>query len=611
MPNKSGLRDALIQVFTSEHATGWALCFLFLLSACSGTEDPAQPVEATPAEVMAPLAFTEVSEAAGLSTFKHITGAFGKRWFPESMGSGGGFVDYDGDGWLDIMLVGGGNWPEHSDREEPPVAALRLYRNRRDGTFADVTAAVGLGDVHSYSIGVAAADYDNDGDQDIYVTTLTENLLLRNDAVPGNENERTFVEVGEEAGATGGSRWSTSALFFDADRDGHVDLYVGNYVDWSPENDLVCMLEGMIRSYCTPELYKGEPGRFLHNNGDGTFSDWTERAGFLPAPGKTLGVAEYDVNRDGWSDLFVSNDTQRDLFYVNQGDGTFTEQGALSGMAYDENGKARAGMGIDVGVVDESGEPTLFVGNFSKEMIGTYRYVGNGLFVDRAAISRIGKTSLMTLTFGLFLFDVDLDGDLDLFTANGHVQPEIEKTQEGVGYAEPPHLFINRGNGVFDDVAPTIAGVLANPIVGRGAAYADYDRDGDLDILITENDGPAHLLRNELPNHRAVRVKVEGRESNRDGLSTRIVARIGAHRQERMVRTGSSFLAASEKTVTLGLGDAERVDTLLVYWPSGQVDRHVGLAAGVEVHVTEGVDTVAVQPLGTDAIFSLRDVENR
>jgi len=573
------------------------LCLVATLPACTPTEHPAPAGNDASSSEIPALSFTEVTEQAGLDAFRHATGAFGKRWFPESMGSGGGFVDYDGDGWDDIMLVGGGNWPAYSGREETPVDALRLYRNNGDGTFTDVTATVGLAGISAYSIGVTAADYDNDGDQDLYLTTLGDNLLFRNDPGSGPEQGHTFTEVGRRAGVTGGGAWSTSSLFFDADRDGYVDLYVGNYVDWSPENDLVCVLEGEIRSYCTPELYRGTPGRFLHNNGDGTFSDWTERAGFLPAPGKTLGVAEYDVNGDGWSDLFVANDTQPNLFYLNKGDGTFREQGALSGMAYDENGKARAGMGVDIGVVDETGTPTLFIGNFSKEMIAAYRYIGNGLFADRSAISQIGRSSLMTLTFGLFLFDVDLDGDLDLFAANGHVQPEIEQTQEGIGYAETPHLFVNRGDGVFTDVAPTLAGALARPFVGRGAAYADYDRDGDLDVLITENAGPAHLLRNDQQTGHSLRVLLEGKASNRDGLSARVVARVGEHRMERFVRTGSSFLSVSQKAVTFGLGEAERVDTLVVHWPGGQVDRHTDLAADVEVRIIEGAETPVVGTL--------------
>ncbi|MGI9175380.1 MAG: CRTAC1 family protein, partial [Rhodothermales bacterium] len=379
---------------------------------------------------------------------------------------------------------------------------------------------------------------------------------------------------------------------FDADRDGHLDLYAGNYVAWSPETDIFCSLDRETKGYCTPETYQGVPARFYHNNGDGTFTDQTEANGFGEAPGKTLGVAELDFNRDGWPDLAVSSDTQRDLLYENNGDGTFTERGAISGVAYDENGKARAGMGIDVGVLDSTGQETIVVGNFSKEMIGVYRHMGDGLFIDRAAVSQVGRPSLLTLTFGLFLFDVDLDGDLDLFAANGHVQPEIEATQEGVGYAEVPHLFINGGDGLFEDVAPAIGGPLAERVVARGAAYADYDRDGDLDVLITENNGPAHLWRNDLTNAHFLRVSTAGQESNRDGIGTRLVVKVDGRPMERRIRTGGSYLAQSEQTATFGLGDHERADSLLVYWPSGQVDRFADVEANQHVRVVEGTGTL-------------------
>lgn len=562
---------------------GWMLLGLAGIG-CNGPEAPAASSGASSTEaVPVPVRFTDITAEAGLDGFGHTTGAFGEKWFPEAMGSGGGFVDVDGDGWMDIVLASGGVWAQSPGTTLPPVV---LYRNNGDGTFTDWTEQAGLGDLETYSLGILAADYDNDGDQDLYVTTLYENLLLRND-------EGVFVDVAGPAGVAGASTWSSSAIFFDADRDGRLDLYVGNYVQWSPETDIWCSLDGEQKGYCTPETYEGVPSRFYHNNGDGTFSDWTEQAGFLPASGKTLGITELDMNGDGWPDLAVANDTQPDLLYVNDGDGTFTERGAVSGMAYDEDGKARAGMGIDAGVVDATGEVSLFVGNFSKEMIGVYRHLGNGLFLDRAAVSKVGRPSLLTLTFGLFLFDADLDGDLDLFAANGHVQPEIETTQEGIGYAEPPHLFMNRGDGTFEDLAPMHGGVMTTPIVARGAAYADIDRDGDLDILLTENDGPALLWRNEgQTGHSHLRVHLRGAASNRDGISSRIVVVTGDDRQERRVRTGSSYLSQSELTATFGLGDAASVDTLVVHWPSGTIDRYVDIPVNQTLLVQEGAPTV-------------------
>ena len=572
------------------------MCALFLVTllplGCDRSEKVEQQKPQAASEVA--LSFTDVTASAGLSEFRHVTGAIGDKWFPESMGSGGGFIDYDGDGWQDILLVGGGRWAK--DKTQPPQA-LWLFRNNGDGSFSNKTNEAGLGNLSAYGFGIAVADYDNDGDQDFYFTTLHHNMLFRND--PG-----VFTEVSKAANLAGEATWSSSAIFFDADKDGWLDLYYGNYVDWSAEKDLWCTLDGKTKSYCTPELYKGVPGRFYRNNGAPnsaeqavTFTDQTEAAGFTQSPGKTLGLVECDFNRDGWPDLVVSNDTQRNLLYKNDGDGTFTELGAFSGVAYDENGRARAGMGIDAGVIDNTGAETIFIGNFSKEMIGVYRYIGNDLFTDRAPASKIGRPSLMTLTFALFVFDVDLDGDLDLFAANGHVQEDIEITQDGIAYREPPHLFLNDGNGFFADEAPKIGGVLQQPLVGRGASYADYDRDGDLDVLVTENGGPAHLWRNEPSNgHHYLRVHVQGTKTNRDGIGTRIVAKVDTLRMERCIRTGSSFLASLEKTATFGLGAKTQVDSLLVYWPSGRVDRFGAIAADRELLLIEGADELREYP---------------
>lgn len=567
-------------------------CSLLLAGAImlGGCTADAGSAEQRAAEADNHLWFTDVTEAAGLGGFIHETGAEGEKLFPESMGSGCAFIDYDGDGWLDILLAGGGTWP---GGKKDPVPPIWLYRNNgvegsepgQTPTFTLTTEAAGLADVRAYSNGFAVADYDNDGDQDFYLTTIYENMLFRNDG-------GVFTEVGRTSGTAGDSAWSTSALFFDADRDGWLDLYVANYVEWTPETDLVCKVDGINKDYCTPQTYKGVPGRYYHNNGDGTFTDLTQEAGFLPSPGKSLGVAELDFNRDGWIDLMVSNDTEPNHLFVNNGDGTFTDRAVEAGVAYDEAGKTRAGMGIDVGVVDSTGEVTVFIGHFSREVIGVYRYIGNGLFVDRSASSKIGSQTMMTLTFGLFLIDVELDGDLDLFTANGHVQPDIEKIADNIGYAEPVHLFINRGDGTFEDAAPTVGGILQKAIVARGSAYGDYDRDGDVDILISENAGPAYLWRNEvnIPNY--LRVHVEGRQSNRDAFGTRLVAYVGDHWMERRVRSGSSYMSSSEQAVTFGLGSRQQVDSLVVYWLSGRVDRFTNLAAGQDLVLVEGSDTM-------------------
>ena len=540
-----------------------------------------QPTSANTSQVY----FTDVTATAGLDSFRHVTGAVGDKWFPESMGSGGGFIDYNSDGWPDILLVGGGVWPEKNVAVTP---GLFLYHNNQDGTFKNVTAAAGLDDIHTYGFGITVADYDNDDDQDFFFTTIWKNHLFRNDG-------DTFTDVSLSSGLENDSLWSTTAIFFDADQDGWVDLYVGSYVDWSPENDIWCTLDGNTKNYCTPELYNGIPSRFYRNNGDGTFTDNTEQAGFLPAPGKMLGATELDFNNDGWPDLAVASDTQRDLLYVNNGNGTFKEIGAVSGMAYDENGRARAGMGIDAGVVDNSGKETIFVGNFSKEMIGVFRYQYGDFFEDRAALSKIGRPSLMTLTFGLFLFDAELDGDLDLFTANGHVQIGIEHTQDGIYYREPSHLFINDGDGQFADIVPIIGGALSKPIVGRGAAYADYDKNGTLDIMVTENGGPVHLFRNDSDVHNFLRVNVKSISSNRDGLSTKLIGITKNNRMQRRVKTGSSFMSHSETTITFGLGNDEVLDSLYVYWPNGSMETFHNIYSGQEINIIEGQGNWVVQ----------------
>jgi hypothetical protein len=553
------------------------LCVGAIAVACSESPPADTPAEDTVTENGSPVTFTEVTAAAGLDVFEHKTGAFGNKWFPETMGSGAAFFDYNGDGWEDIVLVGGGTWSEHTGDS---ARALWLYRNDGDGTFTDVTRQAGLHDVSAYGFGVAAADYDNDGEQDLFFSTLRENMLFRND-------DGTFTAVGSQAGIAGHAAWSSSAIFFDANKDGWLDLYVGNYVEWSPENDIPCLIAGE-KGYCTPEEYEGVPGRFYQNNGDGTFTDRTEEAGFLPSPGKTLGVAELDFNRDGWPDLVVTNDLARDLLYENTGEGIFEEKGIYSGIAFDENGRARAGMGVDTGVVDTTGEVSIFVGNFTDEMIGVYRYTGHGLFQDRAAVSKVGRPTLPTLTFGLFLFDVEFDRDLDLFAANGHVQADVGEVRDGITYRQPPQLFLNDGNGRFEETDGDLGGILSEPIVGRGAAYADYDHDGDLDVLLTENGGPVHLWRNDLEGAHFLRVGLRGQQSNRDGLGSRVILLAGGEHQERRVRTGSSYLSQSETTVTFGLGDIDRIDSLEVHWPSGRIDRFSGLDTGQQLLVTEG-----------------------
>ncbi len=522
--------------------------------------------------------FIDATADAGLASFRHHNGGFGEAWAPEIVGGGGGFIDYDTDGWLDIMLISGGRFRGHGNRQ-----SLQLFRNNKDGSFTDVSEAAGLKKIQTYAFGLTAGDYDNDGDVDVVITTLYEDLFLRNEG-------GWFVEVGESVGIAGASEWSTSAIFFDADNDGFLDLYVGTYVDWAPETDVYCGFEGE-KVYCTPELYDGIHGRFYRNTGDGRFTDMTEEAGFLAgikaARNKALGVAELDANADGWPDLIVANDTERDLLYLNNGDGTFREDGMRTGIAVDEHGQPRAGMGVDVGVTDSTGEPTIVVGNFSNEMVGVYRRGTRQLFSDRAAFSRIGRPSMNTLTFGLVLFDADMDGDLDLFVANGHVQTHIARIVDGVSFRQRPQLFLNRGDGIFDELEAV--GVFSTAMVARSAAYGDYDLDGDLDLLIVENNGPAHLWCNKSSSRTFFGVTLVGNQSNRDGYGATVEVVSSELTQYRRVRSGSSYLAMSETAAMFGMGNEQVVEQVRVRWPSGTVDQVGPLVANQVVTIEEGV----------------------
>ena len=429
---------------------------------------------------------------------------------PETFGSGALWLDADGDGWQDLLLVNGTAWPERNDAGTHAA----LYRNDGDGTFTDITRGSGL-DAPLYGLGGAAADFDNDGHVDVYLTVLGPNRLLK------GAGDGTFTDV---TGATGvgDPGFSTAALWFDYDKDGHLDLFVGNYVHWSPETDLFCSLTGDTKSYCTPESYQGQSGTLYRNRGDSTFEDVTTAAGLRAPSAKALGAVMLDFNGDGWMDLFVANDTQPDQLFENRGDGTFEDIGVLAGVAFSDAGVARAGMGVDAADYDGSGRPDLVIGHFSTEMMALYHNEGNGLFIDEGPRSAIGRSTLLTLTFGCFFFDFDLDGWPDIFAANGHVADDVERVQARITYAQPPQLFRNDGGRRFEEVtAPDTA--LGVPQVGRGAAYADFDRDGDLDVVVTANGGPPRLLRNDGGNdNRLLRIRTVGTASNRDGIGARI-----------------------------------------------------------------------------------------
>jgi enediyne biosynthesis protein E4 len=367
---------------------------------------------------------------------------------------------------------------------------------------------------------------------------------------------------------------------------------VGNYVQWSPETDLYCTLDGKSKSYCTPESYKGTSARLWHNRSDGAFEDVTQKAGLGEPTSKTMGIAILDYDNDGWPDLLFSNDTQPNKLYRNNGNGTFSEKGVIAGVAFSEDGVARAGMGVDAADYDHSGYPSVMITNFSNQMLSLYHNEGKGLFVDEAPQSAIGRATLLTLGFGCFFFDYDLDGWPDILVANGHIDPEIQRVQANVKYAMPPHLFRNLGKGKFEEVTSLMGPAFNAPRVGRGAAYADINNDGRLDLLLSTNGGPAYLFYNEAQNgaaaNHSLRVQLVGTKSNRDGIGAVVLVTSAGERQTQMLRSGSSYLSSSELVLTFGLAQHDQADTIEIRWPSGQLDRLSNVAAGQTIIITEG-----------------------
>ncbi len=533
----------------------------------------------------AQITFRDITQQAGIR-FTHTNGATGKKYLPETMGPGCAFIDYDNDGYPDILLING-----ESFGNSGTTSTMKLYHNNRNGTFTDVTAKAGLA-VPMFGLGVAVGDYDNDGFDDIFVTALGQSRLFHNN---GNG---TFTDVTTAAGLQGPNEFSTSAAWVDYDRDGKLDLVVANYVQWSPQTDIFCTLDGSRKSYCTPEAYKGASLRLWHNLGSGKFEDATARAGLYDTTAKSLGIAVADVNGDGWPDLIVANDTQPNKLYVNKGTGKFVESGVASGIAFSEDGVARAGMGVDAADYDRSGRPSIIIGNFSNQMMALYHNEGNTLFVDEAPRSEVGRKSLLTLGFSCFFFDYDNDGWPDIFVANGHIENEIEKIQKRVRYAQPSHLFRNQGKGQFTEVTSEVGPALGIPRVARGAAYADIDNDGYLDLLITTNAGPAVLLRNEGGKNQSLRIKLSGTRSNRDGIGAVVTVRAGNDKQSQMLRSGSGYLSASELVLTFGLAQHAQVDDIEIRWPSGQVDHLANVLSGETITVKEGGGISQKRPYG-------------
>jgi len=527
--------------------------------------------------------FEEKAAALGID-FTHVNGARGDKWMPETMGGGVAVLDYDGDGKPDLLFVSSAYWPG-DPRAAQQKSSLTLYRNAGPDAsglphFLNVTREAGLQKVF-YGMGAAVGDYDNDGRPDVYVTALGRNYLFHN--LGGR-----FEEVGQKAGVAD-SGWGTSAAWLDEDGDGRLDLFVCRYVDWTPKKDLFCTLDGKTKSYCTPERYPGTSSHLYRNLGSGRFEDVTKKAGVWNTNQKALGVAPWDFNGDGKIDFLVSNDTAPNNLYRNKGDGTFEDVATEEGVAVDENGRARGAMGVAWGDTKNGKGVTLAIGNFSNELKSLYWTEGGEVFLDESPRSGVGPTSFLSLTFGLFFFDADLDGRLDLFLANGHVEPTVQEVQKNVAYKQPPILYWNRGDNAFVPLAER-AGDVAQPLVARGAAFADLDGDGDLDLIVVENGGPARVYLNRVDRpQQSVRVTLVGTgKSNRDAIGARVTATIDNRKLTQEVPGGLSYLSSPERTLTFGLGGATKIDALEIRWPDGSTETARNVPGGSRLRLEEG-----------------------
>lgn len=525
--------------------------------------------------------FIDATAEAGIQ-FLHRNGAKGDYHLPEQLGAGGAFFDYDNDGDLDLYLVNSGDLP---DEGHESTVTSALYRNNGDGTFTDITSEAGADNKGNYGVGAACGDYDNDGDPDLYVTNFGANVLYR------NNGDGSFTNVTETAGV-GDPMWGSSATFLDYDRDGNLDLYVVNYLRYSLDvPHAPCEVDG-IRILCHPKNFDGAPDQFYRNNGDGTFTNVTEAAGFKvaegPHSGKGLGVVAADFNNDGEADIYVANDDTPNYLYYNNGDGTFTETGLLAGCAYSFNGVAQAGMGVDAGDYNGDGYLDIFVTNLSYETNALYQNNGDGTFSDVIYGAHLGDESFLFVGFGTRFFDYDNDGFLDIFIANGHIIDNIAQVTDILTYAQRNQLFHNNGDGTFREVSFSAGKYFHEQSVSRGAIFGDYDNDGDCDIVTTQVNQPAQLLRNEDGNQKNwLRVKLAGVISNRGGIGARVTLTAGTRFWVQEVRAGSSIMCSNDPRCHFGIGDNAIVDRLEIHWPSGIVQILENVTANQEIVVTE------------------------
>ena len=517
-----------------------------------------------------PITFDDITGRAGI-TFVHRNGAAGDKFYPELFGGGVAVLDADGDGWADLLFVNSTDW------RAPRRSRCALYRNNHDTTFADVSEGSGLDAVEGYALGASVADYDNDGREDVFVTTSEGGRLFH------NEGGGRFADVTDRAGIRNRD-FAVSAAWLDYDRDGLADLFIGNYVKWSPEVEVTCA-HGGVKGYCGPDAYKPVAPKLYRNLGGGRFEDVTAGAG-VNETAKAMGVVVLDFNMDGWPDIFVGSDRVPARLYRNDGHGHFVDEGLRSGVALSEQGQARANMGADAADYDRSGRPHLLVGNFLNEMLGLYHNDGKQ-FVDVAPRSPVGRASLLSVTWGAFFFDYDLDGFSDIFAANGGTD-ESQGMDARARLSQPPLILRNLGGGAFENVTRLLGAAFNRPLMARGAAHVDVDGDGDLDIAVATLAGPAYLFRNDGGNRNNwLSVRAVGARSNKSALGAIVRVTSASGRQWQMVHSGSSYASQSDLTLTFGLGRDTRASNVDVTWPSGAVQTFTDVAANQRVVIDE------------------------
>ncbi len=524
--------------------------------------------------------YVDVASKVGIR-FQHENAASTEQYLIETMGSGCGWIDYDQNGLLDLYLVNGGTTKLYQPSRAPTGA---LYRNNGDGTFTDVTAKAGVGAEGLFGMGVAIGDYDNDGYPDLLVLGYGACILYH------NNGDGTFTDVTEKAGVANLGKWASSAAWFDYDNDGKLDLIVANYVDWSPERNLWCGDRGPgMRSYCHPDVYHGQPPTLFHNNGDGTFTDISIRSRIGLKDGNGLGVVTFDYDNDGWQDIFIANDHMPNSLFHNNRDGTFEEVAYAAGVAVGMDGQFEAGMGTDAADTTGNGRLNLIVTHLDQQLARLYENQGDASFEDATFRSKLSYSTFHVSGFGTRFLDYDNDGARDLFMANGHVLDNIEKYRSEVRYAEPKMMFRNIGKGIFTNVSDTLGADFQRPFVSRGAAVADFDNDGDLDILVSNNGQAPQLLRNDGGNdNHWLQLFLIGTKSNRDAVGARVKVIAGDLTLYEQRKGGMSYQSAQDPRLHFGLGQRNNVDSVEITWPSGEITKLGHLKADRIVSVQEG-----------------------